>query len=120
MPNIETEHLIYRVRTIADNVGSVASLADAVGIPVGTLRGQIQGRRDISLSVILAILNTMPEVSAEWLLRGEGEMTRARYSDGAYSLPPAKVDEQDKDAIIASLQQEIEILRARCALLMGK
>lgn len=39
-----------------------------------TLNSHINGDTAVSLSTILLILRAFPDVSAEWLLRGEGEM----------------------------------------------
>lgn len=42
-----------------------------IGIHQVTLNNYILGKRKLSLEVIEAVLNTFPDVSAEWLLRGE-------------------------------------------------
>lgn len=41
-----------------------------IGIHQVTLNNYILGKRKLSLEVIEAVLNTFPDVSAEWLLRG--------------------------------------------------
>jgi hypothetical protein len=41
-----------------------------------TLWGQLNGKRKLSLESVLAILNSYPELSAEWLMRGTGDMTK--------------------------------------------
>ena len=41
-----------------------------------TLNNQINGETALSASTILLILDSIPEVSAEWILRGEGEQIR--------------------------------------------
>ena len=65
------------------------------------------------------VAEAFPDVSAEWLLRGEGAFLRDVLVGGT----PAEGERQERSAqqyeeIIASLQQEIEVLRARCAMLM--
>jgi len=47
------------------------SFAKAIGIEQVTLSRQLNGQRGVSLDVIEAVLNTFPDVSAEWLLRGQ-------------------------------------------------
>jgi phage repressor protein C with HTH and peptisase S24 domain len=42
-----------------------------IGIHQVTLNNYILGKRKLSLEVIEAVLNTFPDVSAEWLLRGQ-------------------------------------------------
>lgn len=37
--------------------------------------------REISLSTILAIINSYPELSAEWLIRGNGDMFKTEITD---------------------------------------
>ena len=66
------------------------------------------------------VAEAFPDISAEWLLRGEGAFLRDVLIGGT----PAEGERAERTAqqyeeIIASLQQEIEVLRARCALLMG-
>lgn len=46
-----------------------------------TLSNQLNGIREISLSTITAILTTYPEVSAEWLMRGNGDMFIAKNEE---------------------------------------
>lgn len=53
------------------------SFSKIVGIPQVTLNNYVKGRRGVSYEVIEAILSAFPEVSAEWLLRGEGNMLRS-------------------------------------------
>lgn len=44
------------------------------GIKQNTLSNQLNGAREVSLSTTTAILITFEDISAEWLLRGKGEM----------------------------------------------
>ena len=53
---------------------SVNKFAAALGLRQTTLNDQINGNSKISATVILAILSVHPNISAEWLLRGKGEM----------------------------------------------
>lgn len=45
-----------------------------LGIAQTTMSGYLSGNRKLSLQVIESMLNEFEEISAEWLLRGEGEM----------------------------------------------
>lgn len=49
-------------------------LANQFGVNQKTLNSHINGNTAVSLSTILLILKAFPEVSAEWLLRGDGNM----------------------------------------------
>lgn len=67
--------MIERIRyLIAESGLSERAFAIQCGLAQNTLNRQLSGKREISLSVVGAILCTYPGVSAEWLLRGEGEM----------------------------------------------
>lgn len=47
------------------------------------LNAQLSHGRAISLDTVLRILSTFPDVSAEWLLRGSGDMCKAATITGA-------------------------------------
>lgn len=67
--------MIQRLKQIIDFSGlSVPKFAERVGLSPSTLNGHLFGKRKLSLSVIEAILTAFPEVSAEWLMRGKGQM----------------------------------------------
>lgn len=52
------------------------SFAKKIGIPQVSLNNYTGGRRKLSLEVIEAVIQAFPNISAEWLLRGEGDMIR--------------------------------------------
>lgn len=58
-------------------IPSVRQLAVEIDVPVTTLSKQMSGERTISLETIGSILNTFGDVSAEWLMRGEGPMLKS-------------------------------------------
>ncbi len=69
-------------------------LANEFGVNQKTLNSHINGDTAVSLSTILLILKAIPSLSAEWLLRGEGEML--------------KIDEPtSKDKELVSLSREL-------------
>lgn len=53
---------------------SVNSLSKAINVAQTTLNSQLRGNASLSIIVVERILSTYPEVSAEWLLRGKGDM----------------------------------------------
>lgn len=84
--------IIQRIRLILDNKSlSVNSLAKKINIAQATLNPQLRGDRALSSKVVEGVLATFPEVSAEWLMRGRGEMLIA---DNANNL----ANMQEKDA----------------------
>lgn len=56
---------------------SVRAFAMKCGIPQKTLDNQVKGLRGISLETFVSIAHAFPEISAEWLLRGEGGMLKS-------------------------------------------
>ena len=55
---------------------SVTALGKLIGVHPSTLNRQFNGESAMTLSTIDAFLQYFGEVSAEWLLRGEGEMMK--------------------------------------------
>ncbi|MDC1810345.1 helix-turn-helix transcriptional regulator [Bacteroides uniformis] len=55
---------------------SERAFAERIGVKQNTLNQQIKGERSISLDIISKILISFENISAEWLLRGEGEMIK--------------------------------------------
>ena len=75
------EIVIQRVNEIIEEFGTNPNaFSKSIGVPGSTFNQQLNGKtgrgKGVKISVITAILNTYPEISAEWLLRGEGEMKR--------------------------------------------
>ncbi len=61
---------------IASNLTSRA-FALACGVKYTTLNNYMTGRRAVGLDTIEAILANFPNVSSEWLLRGDGPMYKS-------------------------------------------
>ena len=53
---------------------NVTQFAAEIGMQQPTVNNYIIGKRSVSYAFIESILNNIPELSAEWLLKGEGEM----------------------------------------------
>lgn len=87
---------------------SVNALAKAIGISQTTLNDQINGSSKISAATLLSLADFRPDVSAEWLLRGTGEMTA--------ELSGTEAELRD---IIRRQQREIDGLYERIAELKG-
>lgn len=69
------EEVKNRIREILKEFSSnPTQLSKQFGVNQKTLNSQINDTTTLSVSTILLILNAFPEVSAEWLLRGNGEM----------------------------------------------
>lgn len=67
--------MIERIKELITYTGlSGRAFAIQCGIAQNTLNRQLNGERELSLASVTGILNNMPDVSAEWLMRGKGEM----------------------------------------------
>lgn len=80
---------------------NVSSFAKKIGIGQTTLNTYLKYNRYPAYETIHAILYTFPDVSAEWLMRGEGDMY---ITDG---LPVIRGDESE-------LEEDLHAALARC------
>lgn len=73
------ENLItQRVREfLSYNSISINSLAKQINVAQATLNPQLRGDRTLAANIVVKILDAFPDISAEWLLRGEGEMYKS-------------------------------------------
>lgn len=53
---------------------SETQFAKQIGANQKTINQQLKGERSLSLDTVISILSTFEDISAEWLLRGQGEM----------------------------------------------
>lgn len=88
--------IIQRFRkVIEDNNLSVTACGKLIGIHPSTLNRQFSGENTMSLNTIDAFLRHFSNVSAEWLLRGEGDMLKGnniRKTESALKKYDAEVE----------------------------
>ncbi|MDE5975433.1 MAG: helix-turn-helix domain-containing protein [Muribaculaceae bacterium] len=60
---------------------SLRAFCNRCGISQPTLDKQVRGLRGVSLETVLNILSAFPDLSAEWLMRGTGEMFQGEKPD---------------------------------------
>lgn len=73
--NTSADDIRQRIKKVlADKVLSVAAFSREVGIGQTTLNRQLNGDARVSVDTIKAFLHRFRDVSAEWLLRGVGDM----------------------------------------------
>lgn len=73
-----------RIRNVLEKFNvTVYSLSKECCLNQKTLNNQINAETQLSASTILLVLNKFPNISAEWLLRGKGQMTidEAKHSN---------------------------------------
>lgn len=71
------EFVLQRINElISHSKLSKNAFANKISMEQTTVNNQLIGKRGISIDLILNILLAFPEVSSEWLLRGEGSMIK--------------------------------------------
>lgn len=84
--------ILQRIKELIEAKGcSVTSFSKMIGIRQTTLNTYLKYDRYPAYETIHAILHTFPDVSAEWLMRGEGDMF---ICDG---LPVIRGDESESE-----------------------
>lgn len=84
---------------------SKKKFAEAIGMEQTTVNNQLIGKRGLSIDLVLSVLDTFKDVSAEWLLRGKGEMTKQPTNQEA----PVSTNNSDMES--AFLKKEAFYLR---------
>lgn len=78
------EAVLQRVIDICSaKFASESQFAKAVGINQKTINQQFRRERSISVDTILAVLSSFEDISAEWLMRGTGDMELPEASASA-------------------------------------
>lgn len=139
MKQIEAELQIKQrvLDVIKERKISVNKLALSVGASQTTINDQVNGRSKLSAATLVALAAFSPDISAEWLLRGIGDMllasdqlqsnvepntTTRRKRDGNETETSADLYEriiEEKDARIKVQEDTIADLRERIAELKG-
>ncbi len=67
--------ILQRLKDVLKYSGqSVRAFSIKCGVSQPTLDKQIKGLRSVSIETIMSVLYAFPEISAEWLMRGNGQM----------------------------------------------
>lgn len=95
---------------------TVRKIAIETGLNQPTLQRTVKGENKLSVEVLSAIANAFPELSAEWLLRGKGEMLmQLPLGSEILALNEVITDLtntiKEKNKTIAILREENENLR---------
>lgn len=108
---------------IAIKAKSRVAFAKAVGVSSVAMDNYIGGKRKPSLELVEKILGTYPEISAEWLLRGEGEMLRSSLYNNVNNVEINKNSTVHKGDVTGSyngtalsdsdLQQEVKTFKEK-------
>ena len=105
--------MIERVRKVISlKAKSVREFAELIGVKQVTFNQQLSGDRKLSLDTITSILNSFEFISAEWLLRGKGEMLITKEVEASSQSQPTTEYQE--------LVLEIEELKNKVARLEGQ
>lgn len=76
--------IIQRITDIITSKGfSENSFAKQIGSNQRTINQQLRGDRRLSLDTVCNVISSFEDISAEWLLRGEGEMLKKKTDQEA-------------------------------------
>lgn len=67
---------LQKARSITNDM-----LAEKSGVSVWSVQKQTAGIYKLNINIILALLSLCPDVSADWLLLGRGDMTNPSTTD---------------------------------------
>lgn len=102
------EIVTQRVNEFREKEGlSIRAFALKIGMLQETLNKQLkEDGRGVSISTIVLILAAYPDLSAEWLLRGEGEMKRGDEWEATQFIPI------QNNELVDALKDHIATLKA--------
>lgn len=110
--------MIKRINLLIKNKAkSVREFAAMIGVQQNTLNQQLIGSRKVSLETISAILSSFDDISAEWLLRGKGNMYNTENS-----MPDIKTGDMQSvyETVVRDKDKQIEKMKAEINQLIGE
>lgn len=115
--------IVQRIKELVElKAKSKRDFASLIGMEQVTFNNYMIGKRGLSYEVIDAILDAFPEVSAEWLLRGEGEMLKGedasinvRADSNLFKelYENAQLEIRKLNREIGALENEVESLKSK-------
>ncbi len=109
--------IIQRIAEIITSKGfSENSFAKQIGSNQRTINQQLRGDRKLSLDTVCNVINSFWDISAEWLLRGEGNMNKSeeKNSDIHIMYETSRKQILLRDERIRDLEIELELANTRC------
>ena len=84
------------------------SLANMLVMTPSTVNRQLKGDQALSSKVVEGVLATFPEVSAEWLMRGRGEMLIADNANNLANMQEKDVQPGKEESLWQAKYEELE------------
>lgn len=98
------ELILQRVHSISElKSSSETQFAKMIGANQKTINQQFKGERSLSLDTIIGVLSSFEDISAEWLLRGEGEMYKTENENKNNSIDESQFVSMKKYETIVNL-----------------
>lgn len=102
-------------------------MAKAIGISQGYLNQVLTGKRNISYTILNAIVQKFPSVNVQWIMKGEGKMflnqiepVQVNEPNRAAYVPEKDISLNDLPAIISVMQDQILEIKKRLSALENK
>lgn len=115
------DDVLQRVKEIYSSKSSSESkFAKLIGANQKTLNQQLKGERAISLDTIILVLSSFEDISAEWLLRGNGEMIISDASSMKDIEPTYSQTSAMYESLLKDRDEQIEELKAEKNQLIGE
>lgn len=91
-------------------------VANKINMPEKTFNNKMNGLRGLDLDTLTAVLLHYEDISAEWLLRGEGNMNKSqeKNSDIHIMYETSRRQILLRDERIRDLEIELELVNTRC------
>lgn len=108
---------------------SERAFAIKCGLKPTTINNQLIGKREISLTTIIAILSSFEEISSDWLLRGKGNMLlqkeetepgMEKLKSIVYTIANLQDEINEKTVLIQRLLEENQKLKGELAMLKNE
>lgn len=108
------EPILLRVEMILkDKQMSETAFAKSIGMSQRTINNYLKGYNRPTLSFAERILDAYPDLSAEWLLRGVGEMYLSQPCDEGGGGSASCITNEDIGKRLQSLQEELNNLKEK-------
>lgn len=104
------EYSVYqRLMYILENKQlSVNALSKIIGMSQTTLNTQLKGERTLAASVVEKFLLSFPDVSAEWVMRGTGNMYLDESKKKVVEVAPVQSQPIKEDSLWQAKYEELE------------
>lgn len=88
--------MVERIRNLINSKNlNAAQFADQIGVQRSSISHVLSGRNKPSLEFIQKILKTFPDINAEWLISGHGEIDQKPSSKASLFDDTTKVEQID-------------------------